>query len=121
MAVEKRTLVLFHYSLECPLPLFSFSSLSSLSIAAPDHNYNLACYKYEVERLTGERVEDLFIYFTDTGFLLRSDLEIRAEEVVLELSGKIKEYSRLKPLPEDITCTNTEMCRFCGYQEFCKK
>jgi ATP-dependent helicase/nuclease subunit A len=90
---------------------------------ASDNNYNLqlACYKYAFERLTGERVEDLFIYFTDAGFLLKSDLQINAEDIILELSGKIAGYSSLKPLKEDLRCNNVEKCRFCGYHEFCEK
>jgi CRISPR/Cas system-associated exonuclease Cas4 (RecB family) len=91
---------------------------------ASGNNYHLqlACYKYAFERLTGERVEDLFIYFTDAGLLLKSEPVVKAEAVILELSRKIEEYSLLKPLPEGVPCDNTEKCRFCGYRgSFCKR
>jgi ATP-dependent helicase/nuclease subunit A len=91
---------------------------------AADHNYHLqlACYKYAVERITRERVQGLYIYFTDAGFLLESELQLNAEEVILEASGKIAEYSREGALPGKLQCDDIERCRFCGYREsFCKR
>jgi hypothetical protein len=92
---------------------------------AEENNYflQLACYKYAVERITNERVEGLYIYFTDSCELLESNQGLDAGDFISEVSGKILEYSGKGLPPRDLECDNTEMlnCRFCGYREgFCK-
>jgi ATP-dependent helicase/nuclease subunit A len=92
---------------------------------AEENNYflQLACYKYAVERITNERVDGLYIYFTGSRELLESNLRFDAGDFISEVSGKISEYSGKGLPPRDLECDNSKMlkCRFCGYQEgFCK-
>jgi ATP-dependent exoDNAse (exonuclease V) beta subunit len=91
---------------------------------AADHNYHLqlACYKYAVERITKEKVQGLYIYFTDAGFLLESEFQVNAGDVILDAAKKISEYSSGGPPPLDIQCDEIEKCRFCGYLgSFCRR
>jgi ATP-dependent helicase/nuclease subunit A len=56
-------------------------------LVAEEHDYNLqlATYKWAVERMLKEVVGDLFIYFTDTGQLIRSQWKGRPEDVIEEM------------------------------------
>lgn len=87
-----------------------------------DYFVQLTCYKYAVERITGEKVEGLYIYFTDTGDLLESDFLFDAADFIKVIGGKIREYSE-KGRPV-IDCEKIELskCRTCGYWDaFCKR
>ena len=93
---------------------------------ALENNYflQLACYKYAVERITRERVDGLYIYFTDNGCLLESEFHDDAGQSINEVIEKIRGYSgkrgdRAKDINDSIP--DTAKCRYCGYrQDFCK-
>jgi len=91
---------------------------------AEENNYflQLACYKYAVERITNEKVDGLYIYFTDTGDLLESGSQADAEGLIKDVIKKIKEREGNKPR-NDIDRNNIDIlkCRLCGYRDaFCK-
>ena len=56
-------------------------------LVAEEHDYNLqlATYKWAVERMLKEEVGDLYIYFTETGQLIRSQWKGRPEHVIEEM------------------------------------
>ena len=88
-----------------------------------DYFLQLECYKYAVEHISGERVDGLYIYFTDTGDLVESDLRLDAGDFIKVVSGKIAEYSGKNQPQVDMDCKKieTSRCRLCGYREaFCK-
>jgi hypothetical protein len=94
-------------------------------VAEQNHYFlQLACYKYAVERITNERVEGVYIYFTDTGYLLESDFQFDAGDFFKGICEKIVDYSTKRQPPMAIECDDREMskCRLCGYREvFCKR
>ena len=49
------------------------------------YNLQLAIYKWAVERMLGEKVGNLFIYFTEPGQLIRSRWNGRPEDVIEEV------------------------------------
>jgi ATP-dependent helicase/nuclease subunit A len=88
-----------------------------------DYFLQLACYKYAVEHITGEKVKGLYIYFTDTGDMLESDFPLDAGDFFKGVCGKIAEYTGRRQPSMDSDCKNFDMskCRLCGYREvFCK-
>jgi hypothetical protein len=91
--------------------------------AAEKNNYflQLACYKYAVECITGERVEGLYVYFTDTGDLVESDLLPDAGAFLKDISDTIREYSKKGRPVIDTESFDISKCRSCGYGEtFCR-
>ena len=84
-----------------------------------DYHLQLACYGWALEEILGEKVEDLFIYFTDTGYLLKSRWEGHPREVVKEIVNKIAIYERDRNLVfremQDRE-RHSLACRFCEYR-----
>jgi len=87
--------------------------------AAEMNNYflQLACYKYAVERITGEKAEGLYIYFTDTGDLIESSLLPDAGAFLIDIGEKIREYSVKGRPAMDRERLDMSRCRSCGYRE----
>ncbi len=56
-------------------------------LVAEEHDYNLqlATYKWAAERMLKAKVGDLYIYFTETGKLIRSQWKGRPEDVIEEM------------------------------------
>ena len=86
---------------------------------AEEKNYNLqlSCYKYAVEQITKEKVEGLYIYFTDAGHLLEGKPEPDGGEFIIEVSKKITASSKAGLPPMEPGCADKTMprCRLCGY------
>ena len=90
---------------------------------AEKNNYflQLACYKYAVERITGERVGGLYVYFTDTGDMIESGLLPDAGAFLKDISAKIREYSKKGRPVMEREGLDMSKCRSCGYREaFCR-
>jgi ATP-dependent helicase/nuclease subunit A len=94
------------------------------SEVAEEKNYHLqlACYKYAVEDITKEKVDGLYIYFTDAGHMLQSDFSFDAGDIIKGIGKKIVEHSGSGLPPRGFECDDAMLkCRFCGYREgFCK-
>ena len=87
-----------------------------------DYFFQLACYKHAVERISGERVDGLYIYFTDSGDLIESDALPDAGEFLREVCGKIREYSGKVLSGAELETPEILRCRSCGYREmFCRE
>ena len=87
---------------------------------AMENNYHLqlACYKWAAESILHEKVDDLFIYFTDCGQMLKSRWDGHPEDTVSELLEKIKDYEQkgeewIKDMKKIKKESNE--CRFCEY------
>lgn len=79
----------------------------------------LACYRHAVERITGERVGGVYIYFTDTGDMIKGEDLPDAGEFLMKISEKIREYSIKRPPVADQR--DPARCRLCGYRGvFCE-
>lgn len=64
----------------------ALESKDPLSVAEEhDYNLQLATYKWAVERMLKEKVGALYIYFTETGQLIRSQWKGRPEDVIEEM------------------------------------
>ncbi len=87
-----------------------------------DYNLQLACYKWAVERMLKEQVGDLYIYFTDTGQLIRSQWNGRPEDVIDEMLRWSQQDETDRNLPQqglgDIE-GNRKECPHCEYRGVC--
>jgi ATP-dependent helicase/nuclease subunit A len=86
-----------------------------------DYHLQLACYKWAVEYMTGERVENLFIYFTDKGMLVKSFWDGKPAQIVNEILKKTRENGadREKWIRDLKKCEATSIdCYNCGYKDF---
>jgi ATP-dependent exoDNAse (exonuclease V) beta subunit len=84
-----------------------------------DYHLQLACYGWALEEILGQRAEALYLYFTDTGYLLKSRCEVHPREVINEIVNKIRVYEQDRSLafkemqdktPHDLAC------RFCEFR-----
>ena len=84
-----------------------------------DYHLQLACYSWALEEILGEKAKDLFLYFTDTGYLLKSRWQEHPREVVNEIVDKIAKYERDRKLVfkemQDRERHGLN-CRFCEYR-----
>ena len=86
------------------------------------YDLQLASYKWAVENILNEKVGDVYIYFTDTGSLVRSRCGESPEKVIREMVEKIKTYDSNREnryrdikmmLKSGVICQNCEFKRMC--------
>jgi len=84
-----------------------------------DYHLQLACYGWALQEILGERAGDLYLYFTDTGYLLRSRWEEHPREVINEIVNKIGIYEQDQKLAfKEMRARGQQglACRFCEYK-----
>jgi len=90
-----------------------------------DYGLQLACYKWAVEHILKEKVGDCYIYFTERGYLFKSNWEGRPEQIVEEMLIKIRDYENDRERwVQDLRAEKRDRsdCRFCEYEAiFCKR
>ncbi len=83
----------------------------------------LACYRWAVEHILNEKVERLYLYFTDKGYLLESRSQDGPKDMFDEMLKEIIEYEKnMDYYAQDLreTGKGTQGCRYCEYREkFC--